>query len=265
MEIDMKKIVVLMIALLCAASLAGCGGNSGDRLSQIKKNGKILIGTEGTYPPMSYHDESGALTGFDVEVGRAVAAKLGVEAEFVESDWDSLIAGLGTGRFDIVTNEVTPTDERRKTCDFTEPYTYIYNVVITTKDNDSIKSMEDLAGKSVSNTISSTHAQIAESYGAQVVAVDTFEASVEMVLQGRADATINSELVFNDYITNKPDANLKIAAYDKEADVTAIPMKKGEDSLRQALDKAIEELRDDGTLEEISVRYFGKDISHSID
>ena len=208
--------------------------------------------------------QTGELVGFDVEVGRAVAEKLGVKAEFVEADWDSLVAGVQSGRFDIVTNEVTPTDERRKSVDFTDPYTYIYNVVITKKENNDITAMEDLSGKKVSNTISSTHAIIAESYGAEIMAVDTFEASVEMVLQDRADATINSEMVFNDYIKTKPDADLKIAAYDKQADTTAIPVRYGDTALRDALNDAIRQLQQDGTLTEISMRYFDQDITRQV-
>ncbi len=235
-----------------------------DDLDRILAAGVITIGTEGTWPPMTYHDEAGDLTGFDVEVARAIAEKLGVTAEFVETDWDSLIAGLQVGRFDIIVNEVTPTEERKKTYDFTDPYTYVYDVVITKEENNDISSMEDLEGKKTSNTISSTHAQLAESYGAEVIAVDTFEASIEMVLQGRADATINGELVFNDYITQKPDSGLKIAAYNKEAISTAIPVRKGQDRLREAINKALEELKNDGTLNEISMRYFGKDITTAI-
>ena len=103
----MMKFTVLLLMTALILSMTSCAGSSGekDALARIKAEGKIVIGTEGTYPPMSYHDESGALTGFDVEVGRAVAGILGVEADFVESDWDSLIAGIGTGRFDIVTND----------------------------------------------------------------------------------------------------------------------------------------------------------------
>ncbi|MBQ7678293.1 MAG: transporter substrate-binding domain-containing protein [Butyrivibrio sp.] len=257
--------VLLSAAMVLGVTACGGSGASGnkteDALSRIKSAGKITIGTEGTYPPISYHDESGALVGFDVEVGRAVAAQLGVEAEFIEADWDSLVAGVQSGRFDIVTNEVTPTEERKKSVDFSHPYTFVYNVVITRKDDDSITQMEDLAGKKVSNTISSTHAQLAESYGAEIVAVNDFEASVEMVLQGRADATINSEMVFREYLKTKPDADLKIAAYDKEANMTAIPVRKGEESLRDAVNAAIKALQEDGTLSEISVRYFDQDIT----
>ncbi len=247
-----------------AAQETTASADAVDDLDRILAAGVITIGTEGTWPPMTYHDEAGELTGFDVEVAKAIAEKLGVKAEFVETDWDSLIAGLGVGRFDIIVNEVTPTEERKQTYDFSDPYTYVYDVVITKEENNDISSMEDLKGKKTSNTISSTHAQIAESYGAEVIAVDTFEASIEMVLQGRADATINGELVFNDYITQKPDSGLKIAAYNKEAISTAIPVRKGQDRLREAINKALEELKNDGTFNEISMRYFGKDITQPI-
>ncbi len=278
----MKAIATVMAATL---TLSGCGSetaktneqqtnpaaqettastDAADDLDRILAAGVITIGTEGTWPPMTYHDEAGELTGFDVEVAKAIAEKLGVKAEFVETDWDSLIAGLGVGRFDIIVNEVTPTEERKQTYDFSDPYTYVYDVVITKEDNNDISTMEDLKGKKTSNTISSTHAQIAESYGAEVIAVDTFEASIEMVLQGRADATINGELVFNDYITQKPDSGLKIAVYNKEAISTAIPVRKGQDRLREAINKALEELKNDGTFNEISMRYFGKDITQPI-
>ena len=231
----------------------------GTQLDDILKKGVITIGTEGTYPPYSYHDEDDNLTGFEVEVGRAIAEKLGVKAEFVETDWDSLIAGLESERFDIIVNDVTPTEERKKTYDFSIPYTNVRYVIITTKENDSIQSFADLDGKTVSNTIASTHAQIAEQYGAKIDAVDTFEQSVEEVLFGRADATINSELVFNDYMERQPDADLKVAVYSDEGDVTAVPVRKNEKALLMAINDAIEELREEGVLSDLSQEFFGAD------
>lgn len=231
----------------------------GTQLDEILEKGVITVGTEGTYPPYSYHDEDDNLTGFEVEVARAIAEKLGVEAEFVETDWDSLIAGLESERFDIIVNDVTPTEERRRTYDFSIPYTNVRYVIITTKENDEITSFEDLEGKTVSNTIASTHAQIAEEYGAEIDAVDTFEQSVEEVLFGRADATINSELVFNDYMERQPDADLKAAAYSEEGDVTAVPVRKHEKALLNAINDAISQLREEGVLTDLSVEFFGAD------
>ena len=233
----------------------------GEQLAAILEAGYITIGTEGTYPPYSFHDEDGELTGFEVEIGRAIAKQLGVEARFVEADWDSLLAGLEAERFDIIINDVTPTDERRETYDFSDPYTLVHYVIITREDNDKIASFEDLDGMTTSNTISSTHALIAEEYGAEVIAVDNFEQSVEMVVSGRADATINSELVFEDYMSRQPEAGLKIAAVYPEGDVTAIPVRKGEGALLNALNEALAALIEDGTLADISEKYFDRNIT----
>ena len=221
----------------------------------------ITVGIEGTYPPYCYHDESGALVGFEVETAQAIAEKLGVKAEFVEADWDSLIAGMQAGRFNVMLNDVTPTEERKESFDFTEPYTYVHDVLIVEAGNEDIKTFEDLKGRNTSNTISSTFAQIAESYGAKVTPIDTFEQSVEMVASGRAEATINSELVFADYMKNNPDAPLKVVASTEEVAVTAIPVSKGQQNLVDALNKAIDELREDGTLGELSVKYFDVDVT----
>ena len=289
-----KKIIALMLAMTTAAALAACGTTTqapadsaqsaesaetaeaageeaaeagsetaaaGDELAAIQAAGVITVGIEGTYPPYCYHDESGALVGFEVETAEAIAAKLGVKAEFVEADWDSLIAGMQAGRFNVMLNDVTPTEERKQAFDFTEPYTYVHDVLIVGIDNEDIKSFEDLKGRNTSNTISSTFAQIAESYGATVTPIDTFEQSVEMVASGRAEATINSELVYADYMKNNPDAPLKVVASTEEVAVTAIPVSKGQQALVDALNKAIDELREEGTLGEISEKYFGVDVT----
>ena len=289
-----KKIIALMLAMTTAAALAACGTTTqapadsaqsaesaetaeaageeaaeagsetaaaGDELAAIQAAGVITVGIEGTYPPYCYHDESGALVGFEVETAEAIAAKLGVKAEFVEADWDSLIAGMQAGRFNVMLNDVTPTEERKESFDFTEPYTYVHDVLIVESGNEDIKTFEDLKGRNTSNTISSTFAQIAESYGAKVTPIDTFEQSVEMVASGRAEATINSELVFADYMKNNPDAPLKVVASTEEVAVTAIPVSKGQQNLVDALNKAIDELREDGTLGELSVKYFDVDVT----
>ncbi len=237
--------------------------DAADDLARIQAAGVMLVGVEGTYPPYNYHDENDVLTGYEVEVAQAVAAKLGVTAEFVETDWDSLIAGLEVGRFDVIFNDVTPTDERKEKYDFTDPYSYVRDVVVVAGSNEDIHSLEDLNGKKTSNTISSTFAQLAEQYGSEIIAVDSFEESVELVLTGRSDATINSQVVYAEYMAAHPDADLKIATQTEEAQISAVPVRKGQQNLLDALNAALKELREDGTLSEISLRYFGTDITQA--
>ena len=263
---------LLSLVLLGTAVLAGCSSQSnnqataaatGDLLAQIQEKGEIVIAMEGTWAPWTYHDESDELVGYDVEVGKAIAEKLGVTATFVEGEWDGLLAGLDAGRYDIMVNGVGITPDRQEKYDFTTPYAYNRTAVIVRGDYDEISSMEDLNGKKTANTISSTYAEQAEAYGATVTGVDDLNQTIELLLAGRIDATLNAEVVFADYQKAHPEANIKIAAYSDDVERVAIPVRKNADTatLLAAINQALAELDADGTLTELSVKYFGTDIS----
>ena len=263
---------LLSLVLLGTAVLTGCSSQSnnqataaasGDLLAQIQEKGEIVIAMEGTWAPWTYHDESDELVGYDVEVGKAIAEKLGVTATFVEGEWDGLLAGLDAGRYDIMVNGVGITPDRQEKYDFTTPYAYNRTAVIVRGDYDEIHSMEDLNGKKTANTISSTYAEQAEAYGATVTGVDDLNQTIELLLAGRIDATLNAEVVFADYQKAHPEANIKIAAYSDDVERVAIPVRKSADTatLLAAINQALAELDADGTLTELSVKYFGTDIS----
>ena len=279
-----RRTFISLMSVMAAAgvlTLAGCSSNSGssaaasgaassaastgaaDQLAAIQANGKLVVALEGAWQPWSYHDESDTLVGNDVEVSRAIAEKLGVEPEYVESDWDSLFAGLDAGRFDIVCNGVEVTDERAKTYDFTTPYGYIHTALAVRKDNEDIKSFEDLKGKTTANSLASTYMELAESYGATVQGIDTLEETIQLLTAGRIDATLNADVSFYDYLNVHPDADFKLVAQTEDASHVAIPVRKGDDSasLLEAINTAIEELRADGTLKALGEKYFGQDIS----
>ena len=279
-----RRTFISLMSVMAAAgvlTLAGCSSNSGssaaasgaassaastgaaDQLATIQANGKLVVALEGAWQPWSYHDESDTLVGYDVEVSRAIAEKLGVEPEYVESDWDSLFAGLDAGRFDIVCNGVEVTDERAKTYDFTTPYGYIHTALAVRKDNEDIKSFEDLKGKTTANSLASTYMELAESYGATVQGIDTLEETIQLLTAGRIDATLNADVSFYDYLNVHPDADFKLVAQTEDASHVAIPVRKGDDSasLLEAINTAIDELRADGTLKALGEKYFGQDIS----
>ena len=233
-----------------------------NKLDSIQKSGKLVVALEGAWQPWSYHDSSDTLVGYDVEVSRAIAEKLGVEPEYVESDWDSLFAGLDAGRYDMVCNGVEVTEERAKTYAFTTPYGYIHTALAVRKDNEEIHSFEDLKGKTTANSLASTYMELAESYGATVQGIDTLEETIQLLTAGRIDATLNADVSFYDYLNVHPEADFKLVAQTAEASHVAIPVLKSEDTAYlDALNAAIEALRADGTLKTLSEKYFGQDIS----
>ncbi|MBQ6065369.1 MAG: amino acid ABC transporter substrate-binding protein [Clostridia bacterium] len=275
MKLTKIAVAAALILSLCLCAMAGCvgkqepaadaDGQTADLLAQIKDAGVITIAMEGTWAPWTFHDETDALVGYDVEVGQKIAEKLGVEAQFIEGEWDGLLAGLEAGRYDIMINGVDVTPEREQKYDFSTPYAYNRTAVIVRGDDDAIQTMEDLNGKHTANTISSTYAEVAEKYGATVTGVDDLNQTMELLISGRIDATLNAEVTFYDYLKAHPDANVKIAAIDPDETSVAVPMRKGEETanLLAAVNEALAEMRADGTLTALSEKYFGTDISGS--
>jgi cystine transport system substrate-binding protein len=238
---------ILLIALLQAVSVTSAF--AADELAQIKSAGVFKVGTEGTYAPFTYHDESGKLTGFDVDIATAIAQRLGVKPEFVEGKWDGLIAGLDVNRYDAVINEVSVTDARKAKYDFSTPYITTRAVLIVRTDNTTIKTFDDLKGKKSANTLTSNFGKIAKDHGADVVPVQGFNESIDLLTSGRVDATVNDSLSFLDFKKHKPD------------DQSAVLLRKGDPALVAAVDKALADIKADGTYAKISAKYFGKDVS----
>lgn len=264
-----KKILVLLLAAaMMLAMLAGCGSketttDGADQLARIQQSGTITVAMEGTWAPWTYHNEADELVGYDVEVAQKIAEKLGVTVTFVEGEWDGLLAGLDDGRYDIMVNGVGITEERQQKYDFSTPYAYNRTAVIVRGDYDEIHSMEDLKGKNTANTISSTYALEAEAYGATVTGVDDLNQTIELLVAGRIDATLNAEVVYADYMKAHPETDIKIATYSDVVEQVAIPVRKGADSasLLEAINQALAEMASDGTLTALSEKYFGTDIS----
>ncbi len=244
--------------MVLAAQIAGAAPNP---LDQIRASGSLKVGTEGTYAPFTFHDASNALTGFDVEIARAIASRLGVKAEFVESKWDGLIAGLDAKRYDVVINEVTITDARKAKYDFSDVYIVSKAALVVRADNTSVKTFADLKGKKAGESLTSNWAELARSYGAEVVQVDGFNQAVDLVLAGRVDATLNDSLSYLDFKKQKPDAALKAVDFLKNANLQAVLLRKGNPELLSAINKAIADIKADGTYLAISKKYFNEDVS----
>ncbi|KQT51918.1 amino acid ABC transporter substrate-binding protein [Devosia sp. Leaf420] len=230
-------------------------------LDQVKEAGVLKIGTEGTYAPFTFHDASGALVGFDVEIGKAVAEHLGVKAEFVEGPWDGLIAGIDANRYDVVINQVGINADRQAKYDFSEPYIASKAALVVKDDNTDITSFETLKGKKSAQSLTSNFGKLAESFGAELVGTEGFDQSIALVVQGRADATINDSLSFFDFKKQQPDAPVKVVATAADADFSGIILAKGKPELLAAINEALDAIKADGTYAEISQKYFGEDVS----
>ena len=271
----LKKIVLGTIAAVVLAACGGEGSNSassapaqsgaasGSLIERINNKGTITVGTEGTYAPFTYHDKDGKLTGYDVEVPRAVADKLGVKVEFKETQWDSMMAGLKAGRFDVVANQVGLTSpERQATFDKSEPYSWSGAVLVARKDSN-IKSIDDIKGVKTAQSLTSNYGEKAKAAGAELVPVDGLAQSLTLIEQKRADATLNDELAVLDYLKNKPDAGVKIvwSAPADEKVGSGLIVNKGNDEALAKFNTAMTELKADGTLKKLGEQFFGKDIS----
>lgn len=244
------------------ASSAPASENTGkNALETIKERGTIRIGTEGTYAPFTFHDAGGNLTGFDVDIATEVAKRIGVKPDFVETQWDGMIAGLDAGRFDAVFNEVSINDDRKAKYDFSSPYITSKAVLIVRNDNNDIKSFADLKGKKAGQSLTSNLAQIAKDNGADIVSIEGFNQAIDLLNSKRIDATINDNLSYLDLKKQKPDIPLKVVDEEKNASQSAALFHKGDTELVDAVNKALADMQSDGTYLQISQKYFGEDVS----
>ena len=231
-----------------------------DLLAEIKDDGKLLIGTEGTYAPFTFHDESGNLTGFDVEIATEVAKRLGVEPEFKETQWDAIFAGLDAKRFDMIANQVGIRPDRQEKYDFSDPYITSAAVLITHKDNNEVKAFEDIKGLNSAQSLTSNYGDMAKKFGANLVGVEGFTQAVELLASKRVDVTINDRITVLDYTKQKPDAPIKIVDTSEEASVSGLMFRKNSDTLVDEVNKALTEMIEDGTYTKISEKWFGEDV-----
>ncbi|SFJ95978.1 amino acid ABC transporter substrate-binding protein [Brevibacillus centrosporus] len=278
----MKKSLFTAIVSTLVFALAGCGSATTSQthqnheasssapaeapkeqslLDKVKADGKLLIGTEGTYAPFTFHDTSGKLTGYDVEVVTEVAKRMGVEPVFQETQWDAMFAGLDSKRFDVIANQVGIRPDRQEKYDFSKAYTVSTAVLVTHKDNTTVKGFEDIKGLKAAQTLTSNLTDIAKKNGAEIVGVEGFNQAIDLLVSKRVDITINDGLSLLDFLKQKPDTPIKIIAKDPNVAENGFMFRKGSTELVDAFNSALEEMRKDGTLKKISEKWFGADVS----
>ncbi|MEN9962189.1 MAG: hypothetical protein RIS66_602 [Actinomycetota bacterium] len=250
------------LAITTGAVLAGFALVGGASISPASAAGTqtIIVATEGTYAPFSYHaTANGPLTGYDVDVIKAVAAKAGLKVQFKETTWDTIFAGLEAKRFDVIANQVTVTDARKAKYQFSVPYTVDREVVVARKDS-KITKTTDIAGLVAAQSATSNHRTEAEKLGAKIEVVPGFTESLALVTAQRVDVTLNSRLAVLEYLQNNKSSNLKIAATFSSTDNQAL-VTLPKNKYAAKLNSALKALIANGTIAKIGKKYFGADVT----
>jgi len=259
----MKKTLIILLTLTLTASLfVGCGANKDklNSLESVKKSGKLLIGLEDSYPPMEFRDSKNNLVGFDIALGNEVAKKLGVKAEYVTTDFNGIILALNSSRFDLILSGMSITDKRKEAIDFSTPYVTGGQIIAVKSGDTSIKGVDDLKDKiigcqlgSIGDTTTSTMKGLKE-----VKKYDKIAQALQELSSGRVNAVIMDAQVGGYYTTQKTGEYTILNKLISEEPM-GIGLKKGDKELKEATDKAILELKKDGTLSKLSIKWFGFD------
>ena len=271
----MKEFRLFLVLFVSFLFLVACNNESevgendekNSRWEEIQKSGKIVVGTSGTLIAASYYDgdeeTEDQLTGYEVETMREIAKRLDLDIEFEIIGVDNVMPGIKSGRIDI--SSATITDNRKKDFDFSEPYNYSYiTMAVRESDNSGIESLEDLDGKKAGGGATTIYSQIAEQFGAEVITYGN--APNEAYLRDVSDGT--TDVVINDYYLTKfgvaafPEFDLHLhPTLNFHLTETGVMLPKGEDKLREKINEALEEMRADGTLSELAIKFYGEDSS----
>ncbi|UQY34769.1 cystine ABC transporter substrate-binding protein [Pseudomonas fulva] len=255
----------ILIGSLGLALFAGAGSQvyAADDLQKIKDTGSIKVGLEGTYPPFNFQDESGKLAGFEVDLANALAKELGVTASFQPTKWDGILASLESGRIDVVINQVTISEERKKKYDFSTPYTVSGIQALTRKrEADSVKSAADLAGKKVGVGLGTNYEQwLKENVPqADIRTYDDDPTKFQDLNVGRIDVVLVDRLAAFEMVA-KTGERMAVAGDAFSRQESGIALRKGNPELLAALNKALDKLRSDGTLKQLSEKWFKADVT----
>ena len=258
-----RRAVLLATFTLLASAWAASPAKAAELLTSAKERGSLKIAMEGTYPPFNFKDQkSGQLAGYDVDVARLVAAKLGLKSEFVTTEWSAILAGLAAGRYDVIISQVGINPKRELAFDFSIPYTYSSPQLIVRKnDTGRYATLADLKGKKLGVGQGSVFEQQAKAVpGIDVKSYPAAPENLQDLASGRIDAALNDSLMVAYLLKNARlpiQAGARVGAIER----TGIAFRKGSPQFKAALDKVLHDAGADGSLKAISVKWFGSDVS----
>jgi cystine transport system substrate-binding protein len=259
---NFRRHVLKAGALVLAAGLS-LPALAADLLDTVKARGTLRIALEGTYPPFNYKDQkTGQLAGYDVEVAKLLAAKLGLKPEFVSTEWSAILAGLASGKYDVIISQVGMTPKREEAFDFSEPYTYSSpQLIVRSNERANYASLADLKGKKVGVGQGTVfEQQIKTVPGIDVKSYPATPENLQDLAFGRVDAALNDSLMVG-YLLKNSRLPIRAGARVGKVERMGIPFQKGNPKFKAAINKAIAEAGADGSLKQISTKWFGIDAS----
>ncbi|MFL6671949.1 MAG: cystine ABC transporter substrate-binding protein [Massilia sp.] len=257
-----RRHAIRLGALLVAAGVA-LPAAAADLLEAVKARGTLRIAMEGTYPPFNFKDQkTGQLAGYDVDVAKLVAARLGLKPQFVNTEWAAILAGLSAGKYDVIISQVGMTPKREQAFDFSEPYTYSSPQLIVRKnERATYTSLNDLKGKKLGVGQGSVFEQQAKAVpGIEVKSYPAAPENLQDLAFGRVDAALNDSLMVS-YLLKTSQLPIKAGARVGNVERMGIPFQKGNPRFKAAINKVIADAKADGSLKQISMKWFGADAS----
>ncbi|MHB7978468.1 ABC transporter substrate-binding protein [Clostridium sporogenes] len=264
----MKKTLLLVSSvILSIALLGGCGKTDKklNSLEKIKEAGKITVGLDDSYPPMEFRDKENKLVGFDIDLGNEIGKKLGVKTEYTTTDFNGILLALNSGKFDVIISGLSITDKRKEAIDFSEPYVMGGQVIAINKNNNTINNntinkLSDLKDKTIGCQLGSTGDKAATEIKGlkETKRYDKITEAFHELIAGRIDAVIMDAQVGGYYISKEKD-KYKVLEETVSKEPMGIGFKKEDKELKEAVQKALNELKEDGTLSKLSIKWFGFD------
>ncbi|MCY6484401.1 transporter substrate-binding domain-containing protein [Clostridium aestuarii] len=261
-----NKLLTLLVSFMLILSLVGCGDNKGSEKDIVNENGipnKIIVGLDDSFPPMGFRSEEDEIIGFDIDMANEMAKRMGVEIEYMPTEWSGVIPSLKSKKFTIIISAMSVSEERKKEIAFSNPYILEKQVIVVKKDNTSINSPENLKDKVVGVQLGSTSDEAIKPLKNTIKKVVQYDKNTEALQDlaiGRLDAVAVDELVARYYIKEHND-KYRVVEKEISKEPIAIGIRKEDTKLKEKFDETLKAMQEDGTMSKISKQWFGEDIT----
>lgn len=258
MKKNLLKVLCVSLLIISTISFSACGSSSSSsKLAQIKKAGKLVVGTSADYPPYEFHKQvngNDEIVGFDIEIAKQIAKDMGVKLELKEIKFSGLLEALQAGKIDMVIAGMNPTAERAKQVDFSEKYyTAVQSILVRTADKDKLTSLDSLKDKSVGVQLSTTQEEIAKAQitGAKIKSLDLVTNLILELKSKKVDAVVLENPVAVAYASKNSDLTVSSASFSKDSEKgSAVAVKKNSGDFITQINKTLDRLMSDKSIDQ---------------